>query len=69
MLAMARAMAALCALIGRLLARRSGTPEKLSGSEPTAAAAGSSADKRKMWLSVAGLLDPWLRRERLTIPA
>jgi hypothetical protein len=33
MLAMARAMAALCALIGRLLARRSGTPEKLSGSE------------------------------------
>jgi hypothetical protein len=28
------AMAALCAFIGRLLARRSGTPEKLSGSEP-----------------------------------
>jgi tagaturonate reductase len=36
-------MAALCALIGRLLARRSGTPEKLSGSELRPAAAKAMA--------------------------
>jgi hypothetical protein len=38
MLAIARATGALCAWIGHVLARRSGTPEKLSCSESVAAA-------------------------------